>query len=313
MDIPYYGESMCGATYASGVKKGQGCGNYAYYLTNDRKIRCGVHSKKDQRKELAKNPNAAKNKKQLLADRQELCVKEAQKNNEKGVKGEIICAKLRMRQEAPHEDSYLKVFPNFKHDNREDGFGCKSLSPMSLGPIAHNQPGLPVSLNLENFHQGSKVFKSELLQDGTIGPDFFRTQLEMFQDPIPHRHKEVAKEIKGNKNICHSWVWKRQDGTMVEFQYVQCRQFYCNYYERLATQQENFTNLMKLRDAGYNLMIVGYDGRDVREIPGTTMAEKLETCYLDASKPFGHELCLLALLTLTPEEYPWRKHKTEDF
>lgn len=304
MQEPYYAEDPCGAVYKSGAKKGQGCGNKAYYVTDAGEYRCGTHSKKDQRRELAKNPNAAKQKEEDNKDREQEAVTAAAVNLKKGQKGDVICSKLRMRKEAPHVPGYLSIFPNFKHENRGDGIGLKNLSPMSLGPIVHNQPGLPPSKNLENFHQGSKVFKSELLEDGSIGPAFYETQLAMFNDSTPHRHKEVAKEIDGNKNICHFWVWKRQDGTIKTFSYIESRQFYCNYYERLATQEADFKDLVLLRDSGYNLNIIGYDGRDVGE---------LEAMYLDPSAPFGHELCLVALLVLSPEQYPWRKYKTEEF
>ena len=30
------------------------------------------------------------------------------------------------------EDGYLSVFPNFKHDNTKEGFGCKELSPKAI-------------------------------------------------------------------------------------------------------------------------------------------------------------------------------------
>lgn len=62
----------------------------------------------------------------------------------------------------------------------------------------------------------------------------------------------------------------------------------------------------KVKD-GYNLQIVGYDGRSMA---GTTPLQ----AYLDASAPFGHELVLWTMLTVeNKDNYPWRKHKTFEF
>jgi hypothetical protein len=76
---------------------------------------------------------------------------------------------------------------------------------------------------------------------------------------------------------------------------------------------DEFKLLAKCRKEGMNLLILGFDGYDVRPVQGDTPAEKIENCYKDTSRHFGHELCLYALLVLKPKEYPWRKYKTEDF
>ena len=62
-----------------------------------------------------------------------------------------------MMKPPEHIDGYLKVFPNFKHQNRKDGFGCASLSPKALGPVSD---GSRHAKNIENFHQGAKIFES---------------------------------------------------------------------------------------------------------------------------------------------------------
>src|SRR6478735_7387730 len=63
----YYGEVSC-SQYTS---KGSKCTNKGYYIYKD-KICCGVHSKKDDRKELKKNPDKKENTIKLLKQRQEL-------------------------------------------------------------------------------------------------------------------------------------------------------------------------------------------------------------------------------------------------
>ena len=88
-----------------------------------------------------------------------------------------------------------------------------------------------------------------------------------------------------------------------------------SFYEHLATQQEEYQKLCSLRDKGNNLLILGYDGKDLNAPPRMrVMAEKLEAAYLDPSSPFGHEMVLLTLLTVDdPIKYPWRIHKSGEF
>jgi hypothetical protein len=313
MELPFYGSLSCQALYVSGTKAGQGCGNKAYYLVDNGSYRCGMHSKAQTRQELPKNPQANKEREAINLERHNLAWEMGDKNKELGRVGEVVSTKMKMLKEVPHLEGYLSIFPNFKHQNRTDGKGMARLSPMSLGPIEHPQPGLPVALNLENFHQGSKVYASDLLEDGSVGPSFFELQREMFLDPIPHRHKMVPKTHKGKPNTCVGWLWILPDGSQKRLTYLQCRQFYCTYYERLATQEEDFKTLQRWRMRGMNLNILGYDGFDFREISGDTLEEKLEICYLADAQPFGHELVLVSLLVLRPEQYPWRKHRTEEF
>jgi hypothetical protein len=88
--------------------------------------------------------------------------------------------------------------------------------------------------------------------------------------------------------------------------YIQSRQFYCNFYEQLASQQADFRHLKQKLIDGYNLQIVGYDGRSMAGVTA-------EQAYLDPSAPFGHELVLYCMLTIeNKDDLPWRKHKTFD-
>ena len=130
--MTYYAETDCQATKANGAK----CTNKAYYLYNSL-YTCGVHGKKDKRIQLPKNPDAKANILQRLIDEKAVIEKAAVTNSNNGLRGEIVCSKLRMMKPAEEIPGFLKVFPNFKHQTRVDGFGCSSLSPMSLGPVEH--------------------------------------------------------------------------------------------------------------------------------------------------------------------------------
>jgi hypothetical protein len=89
-----------------------------------------------------------------------------------------------------------------------------------------------------------------------------------------------------------------KDGNEHRYTYLQCRYFYCHYYELLATKEKDFIALKKMIKNGYNLNIQGYDGYNI------TM--DLMEHYNDISKPFGHELVLYTLLVENdPAKYPW--------
>lgn len=285
MEKPYYGEIEC---------QSKACKNKAYYICNNEYV-CGVHSRNKDRKELRKL--SKKEEQTIKEDKRQRENEEIEEfrliNVEENELGQVTCSKLRMMKAPEDISGFIKVFPNFKHGNRSDGLGMPSLSPMSLGPVHHGQPGLPPAQNIENFHQNSKCFQEEVNEDGEPGDLFYKNRLNGYLDKIPHRHKYKGKEK--NKNIPLYFVWVDKNGKEHYLDYVTSRQFYCNFYERLAKLEPNYKKLKDLRDKGYNLQIIGYDGRDVKD---------LEEAYLDKNYPFGHELVLMAMLVLEEKDYP---------
>lgn len=197
-------------------------------------------------------------------------------------------------------DGWVNVYPNFKAAWQGVGLVCPSLSPMSLGPINHGQPGLPLSLNLENFHQGSKMFPQETKES------FEDMRQMMYLDAIPRRHKFGRKgtvnESGQTTNIPKYFVWLGRDGKEHHLDYITSRQFYCNFYERLTSNNKDFLYLKQLIDEGYNLQICGPDAHNMVDP---------EVAYLDSSSPFGHERVLVTLLAGL--EKPWLKYKTFEF
>lgn len=296
-DIIYYGQTKCSK---------EGCNNKAYYIDKSEEYKCGVHCrKKEERIELPKLPIKDKMIKDEERYMEEVLIihKLKAENQLQNKAGKIICSKLRMMKEPESHPGFLKVFPNFKHQNRKDGFGCSSLSPMSLGPVYHDQPGLPPSLNIENFHQGSKCFKEEVDKEGNPSELFYANRLNWYNDPVPHRHKYVGKDAK-NKNIPLFFVW--QDKDEHHLSYIESRQFYCTFYERLTRDKEDFIFLKNLVRSGTNIQICGYDAREIQK-------ENIEREYLNPDFPFGHELVLFTLLVENEENYPWRKYKSFKF
>lgn len=314
--VTYYGEEVCPKTSANGKE----CINKAYWSV-DGELSCGVHSKTSTNR-IALPKRSIKDRVRIAKAKKEnedQDIEEARLENEyEGVEGQVIVSKLRMMASPPDHKGFLKVFPNFKHGNRKDGLGLPELSPMSLGPVHHTQPDLPPSLTIENLHQFNKVFPSELDKKGNPDSRWYKTREEAYLDPVPHRHKPAAKSAKSgakgkiNKNIPAYSIWVLPDGSEQRLTYFESRQVYCTYYERLAKKTKSFKKLRSLKKSGTNLQIIGYDGYALPDDEGKSMKRIFEKCYLDITKPFGHELVLAALLILDVKEYPWRKYQTLD-
>lgn len=293
--IEYYGEHTCSAETKNGL-----CVNKAYYKFKNQ-LYCGVHCKSDKRIQLPKNPDKIINKNKALEDHSLTIIDAAKINKKDGYLGDVICRKMFMMKEVELIPGYLNVFPNFKHQNRTDGFGCKELSPMSLGPVEHEQKDLPYSLIIENYHQGNKKFNFE------TDDIFYTKRNEMYIDPIPHRHKYDRKTLLKNNdniNIPDFSVHLDNKGNVYNFTYIQSRYFYCHFYEKLAKETKSFKELQSMHEDGINLCIIGYDAYPI--------TKTIQEHYEDPSKPFGHELVLYSLLTIDkPSQYPWNIYYKE--
>lgn len=303
----YYGEHQCEAIIK---KKNTQCPNKAYFKCGNR-ITCGQH-KDEKAKELKKNPNAEKNKLEYYKQLEDKADYQSQLNRDQNKVGTIMCTKLKMMKNPEYKEGFYHIFPNYKHAQRKDGHGYPSLSPKSVGPIDHQQPGLPVCKNLENLHQGNKVFPDELGEDGNPLPAFYKTQREFYEDEEPHRHKPNAKG-----NIPTYSVWITRDGEEHHLSYFESRQIYCHYLVESYNNNPDFHELLCILREGGNLNIIGYDGYPFTYTPENLIGVA-EKCYKDTSKPFGHEmvLCfylLFSLYEIDEQYYPWEKYRTIDF
>lgn len=240
-------------------------------------------------------------KRECLEAAHEETVDLARKENlEKKQRGKLIVRKIQMRRKFELEPGYLHIFPNNKHGERTDGLGLPALSPMRLGPVEHGQKHMPPALLLENFWQGSKCFKSEADEKGDPLPEFWETQKKWFNDKVPHRHKYK----RGMKPLC--WVWVSKTNEMHKLNWVQSRQFYCEFYARLASKQPDLELIKTKLDEGYNVALCGYDGRAIK-------ASEVEKEYLSDKAPFGHELVLFTMVAVPEAQWPWKKYKTFEF
>ena len=298
MTTMYRNETRCQALYKSGKNKGTQCKNNAYYQVKDKYL-CGVHSKKCDRVDLPKNPNKKKIERDELLKRKQIIEKEANKNKHENKEGSVIVTKLKMRKKPVYVSGFLPIFPNFKHENRKDGYGCSKLSPKSLGTITAH--GVPISKNLENFHQFAKVYQCDIDEKGQLTEKAIKYRNDRYKDPIPYRHKYTKKELKELNNGIRTPLYSLfydKDGNEHRYTYIECRYFYCHWYEKLVVKEEQYKHVCNLIRNGFNIQIVGYDGYNV------TM--DLYDHYLDPSRPFGHELVLYTMLTIKDQKkYPW--------
>lgn len=196
----------------------------------------------------------------------------AQENKLHGEIGQLKLQRMKMFVTVDSIPGFMKVFPNYKHENRKDGFGCSALSPKKLGPIHFN--GLEAN-NLENFWQFAKVF------------------------PCEYKDEKQRKKM-GITNKPLFSVYLDKDGKERKYSYVESRYFYCRLYADLVRKEEKFIRLQNLLKEGYNLLICGYDAYP--------MEETFSKYYLDESLPFGHERVLYCLLK---DEEPWERYKEE--
>lgn len=232
-------------------------------------------------------------------------------NQAAGRSGTVACTKIRGFGAVEHLDGFLTVLPNYRHGNSKQGLGLSKLSPMSLGPVPSLCPSMqPDALCVENFYQFSKAWAHELDAAGNLTPEAWKVRRCGFQDPVPHRHKYKAEQLRalcGVKSRApkpppeYSIYLGADPAVAVRMSYIESRFMYCYWMEQLLVKQEQWDELKRLVSAGFNVNIAGYDGQPV--------VRPLDELYEDPARPFGHELVIVAMLMI-PErrQYPWWKY-----
>lgn len=164
--------------------------------------RCGRHSRLGNRVDLPKDPMAAA-RKEAAQDAHDRTVEEArQANVAAGRPGRVTCTgnnNKGMAFVAQRVDGYRTVLPNHKHGNSKQGVGLARLSPKSLGPVPWDQPYTPQMLNIENMHQGSKVWLFEIDSEQADPEDFLYNVLRELIKPgasAPDADLDLTAEIR---------------------------------------------------------------------------------------------------------------------
>jgi len=106
-------------------------------------------------------------------------------------------------------------------------------------------PDLPVSRNLQNFWEASKLLHGQTLER------FLAIQCSWFNDDKPHHHHPCNNKPLG-------WV-ERSDGTTSLLTPVQARRYYCKFYEELARKTGTWKRILTLREEGANIQILSYN------------------------------------------------------
>ena len=306
--LPYWGESACGRSH---------CSNAAYYAVGLIPY-CGVHSqparKAGTRITLVKNPNAASMAADELKKHQDGVTQAAAANKARGAKGTVETQKLTMFRVPQLIPNVLNVFPNFNHSKRKDGWGCVRLSPKSLGPVYHGQPGLPPAKNLENFQHANKVYFYHH-DDGVIHPLFFEMQVAMYQSDTPYGHQfEFLKAhpqflpdgcalptgLKKPDALFSVWITRTNE--IKRCGEIDSRVFYCTALEILLQKESQWAKLTDMVANGTNVSISGYSAQPLHRSSAGR--------YLDARRPFGHEDVIATMLRDPPATWPWRIHAT---
>lgn len=302
---PYHGQVNCQRSKLDGWK----CTNKAYFAViypNKTIYTCGMHKiiPGTTYYSLDKDPNKSVKNKEKLANHLETI-----ETFRKNTPGNLDLFQMKLMKNIQHKEGYITIFPNNQHKVRKDGLCFPELSSMNLGPVDHKQPSipgipdLPLALNLENFCCGNKLYQNEIDSKGNPTWDFYMNQLQLYLDPTPHQYKTGY-----DKMIPICTVWRDKNGILRSLGYIESRQIYCTFYERLVINHPDFLRLLWLRNNGYNLLICGYNA-----YPMELTSDGIEKAYLNPDKPFSHERVLISMLLLNPNEYPWRKHKTLDF
>ncbi len=300
-NIIYDGKIKCQAK----IKSGSNCKNLAHWKNakHEWKYTCGVH-KDENATAMVKDPHSKEAISRAIGEHVRTVEVEHFKNVRTHTRPKIILSRLLMMRAPKPIPGYLSVFPNY-NDKHRDGAMCLSrLSPKSLGPVPTNCDVLPAAKNIENFHQFAKIWDFELV-DGKVPDSIIKARVQAYESYIPHRHKYDSKTLKlhtagGNINIPLFSVYYDNENNEHRYTYLESRYFYCHWYEILVQKENQYKLLLERIKNGYNIEIFGYDAYPVSE------QMKLYNCYMDISRPFGHELVLYTMLTITAkEEYPW--------
>ena len=167
----------------------------------------------------------------------------------------------------------------------------RSLSPMILGPILFSSLSCPPTRDLElphsalyfeNLWQYSKVWEGDLADDGSLKHTFFSRRSSGFASEKARRRIPGCHGSK--RTLCTYW-----DGQMLS--YLQARALlYCPIYAELVRPTEGFSRLRDMVEDGMPIQLLGYDGYDVSD-------RSLYECFVDETRPFGHELVLASMLS----------------
>ena len=96
----------------SGETNCEYCNRKAYYQIGLNYF-CGYHGDKSKKTTMPKNPNFNVIKAEKIKQHNIRCNEIAKINKENKIKGNVICAKLKMFGDVELVDGYINIFPNY--------------------------------------------------------------------------------------------------------------------------------------------------------------------------------------------------------
>jgi hypothetical protein len=234
-----------------------------------------------------------------------LVEKYREQNQADGCDGRVIITNIDLVSEAAQPAvGYYPVYPEWGLSKPpSDGFACAELSPQSLGPIEHGQPGLPPAKNLVNLWLGSACFATDLDDNGNPSDVFYSNRLAFYQDHEPYH--SVCQQVDSLNPAF--FVWVNPQGVETRLTPLEFRRIYCTIYEHLVLPHPRFAFISTLVAKHVNVQLCIYGA-----VPFGYDCDSAEDAYLDPNESFGYERILHTMLTLrqNPKAYPWRKsHK----
>lgn len=168
----------------------------------------------------------------------------------------------------------------------------KTLSPFTLKPEIFTEINFDGSVTerdvtcIENLWQFSKIEEKLSNEKEGLPPkdEWFARRNNGWNDPEPHRHVLVKADRTHPSLGRHYW-----NGKYISYEEAR-KEIYIPFYWKSAIQTPAFKQLVDMRERGVNFQIIGPDGRNIE------LGLKGELA--DIMKPFGHELVLVAMLTM---------------
>lgn len=208
--------------------------------------------------------------------------------------GDVMCGKKPGRGQGAYPivktkngSDYVNV-PAFSRGAGE----WKTLSPFFLVPEEFTElmpDGNKIKRkvkNIENLWQATKVEAKLSRESQNLPPDdaWWTRRNKIWDDDTAHRHVLAKADRVHPSEGRHYWNGKY-------LSYEEARKIiYIPFYWKAAEKKDAFKMLVDMRDRGVNFQIIGPDGRNVDPELGLYGELKVLT------KPFGHELVLVAML-----------------
>ena len=272
---------------------------------------CGVCAKKYERIGLPEDPDADARAAEALKKQGKVITAAAKTNQVMNRSGQLIFGVQRMMKRVDPKPGFRALFPNHKAGSERchAKYNITEFSPKTVGPVQPTSMKPYYATNVENFYQGSKWYVWQCYEE------FRESQHALFNDPKPFRHHPARKTEKecglSMQQQMVGWVYTpvlpatdTVPQTVRLMGYLESRRFYCYALERVLRASPIMKSLQQDYKNGVNMQLWGYDSpAGALESQEPTLADFLRA-YVDASRPFGHEWVVAALVMDIPL-CPW--------